>query len=302
MGKDFIEVKGSKLGIDKKGMVRVEIGSVIKLPVGFLRGNPRQPRKYFDEEGLKTMAKSYRRRGDVEYSVMVDGERRWRAAKMAGIEKISCQICSPMDDKEILLVSTKANLCREDMSPIEEAISIKRLMDDYGWNQREVADEIGKTSFEISNLLKYLKLGSKIQEMVVQRKIGKGIAKLLSSFDLRGQKIMLQSIIEKTKDGRSIHPNEASRILRKEAADRGLVIKRARGKKHISHTDLTISHVMTTTQRFVGALEELALIVNDGSLAKSAKGKIHPLELIKELERAEKINSRVLEILDVVIA
>lgn len=282
--------------IISNGLICADPGNKSKVPIELIRPNPDQPRKTFIEETLSAMAISLKKRGDVEYPLLVtiskdgtyamiiDGERRWRASQLAKLKEISCIFCDQMEEREIHLVSAKGNLCREDMTPIEKALMIKKLMADFDWNQTEVANEIGATPPHVSNMLKYLKLTPEIQSLVLHRKLDNGVALQLATYQPHDQGRLLKVIeTEVEKRGKRLHPNEASRILRGAAEKKGLkpaVTKR--GQKHSSHADLSAKNVLRQIENNVHSVREFLALPADA--VRNIKG-CHFLDILREAKR-----------------
>lgn len=280
----------------------LKVGTIAKLPISLIKPNPDQPRKLFHEESLHGMAASYGDNKDVEYPIMVivkkdhviivDGERRWRAAQIAGLEIVSCQIRKPMTDDEIFLTSAKANLCRENMSPIEEAFIIKRFQETYKWSQGKIGQELGKSQAQICQILKFLDLHAEIQALLLYGKIDKGIAFQLTTYKQEHQKKLLDILeAEVEQRGGPIHPNEAARILRKNAEYHDIKPKkRKKGKYYASHTEMVLKNVLAKGCQLKKALQELkelkaAQIQEDQIRLKD----IHCLDVLDELRRLDKL-------------
>jgi ParB family chromosome partitioning protein len=173
-----------------------------------------QPRKEFNLDSLEELAESIRMHGLLQpilvrldgqkYSIIA-GERRFRAAMMAGLEKIAClvQECSPQESAERALVE---NIQRSDLSPIDEGLAYLRLMEDYGLTQEQVAQRVGKGRPTVANLLRVIKLPEPILTLLRQEKITVGHAKLLLSIDDSSIQIMLAKKV--SKEGLSVREAE----------------------------------------------------------------------------------------------
>jgi ParB family chromosome partitioning protein len=275
---------------------KAEVGSIVRLPLILIKPNPDQPRKYFDPLSIESLGHSCRKKEDVEqpilvvkcegdkYVMIVDGERRWRAANHVGLETISCFIKPPMSSIDMFIASAVTNFGREDMSPIEEAFALKRIMDEKGMNQSELAFLVGKHPAQISNMLKYLKLNREVQSLVITRKLDKGVALQLATYN-PGDQISLLKTLEKEveqRGGKKIHPNEASRFLRGVAEKRGLGTAPAnRGRELKSHADLITRSMTKCTEVMQKSLQEFnALSVKS---IKEVKGS-HFLDVLQELK------------------
>ena len=169
------------------------------IDISLIYANPNQPRKKFDETALKELAMSIKTHGIIQPIVLnreeggkfmiIAGERRWRAAKLAGLTHIPAFIrnYTPKQIKEISIIE---NLQREDLNPIEAARAIKQLMDEYDLTQDAVADRIGKSRPAIANTLRLLTLPADIVDMIENNKLSAGHARCL---------IPLRTSLEQTK-------------------------------------------------------------------------------------------------------
>ena len=155
-------------------------GEIIYLPVSNIQTTPNQPRKRFDEEALGTLAKSIKTEGLLQPVLVrkrasnlfeiVAGERRLRAAKIAGIREIPA-IVKDLNDEKVFQIALIENLQRENLSPLEEAQGYKRLLDDFGYKQKDVADLVHKSRPYVANILRLLTLPKSVQQMVDEGKI-----------------------------------------------------------------------------------------------------------------------------------
>ena len=169
------------------------------IDISLIYANPNQPRKTFDETALKELATSIKTHGIIQPIVLnraedgkymiIAGERRWRAAKMAGLEQVPAFVrnYTPKQIKEISIIE---NLQREDLNPIEAARAIKQLINKYDLTQEAVADRIGKSRPAIANTLRLLNLPMDVIELIEKNKLSAGHARCL---------VALSSPIEQTK-------------------------------------------------------------------------------------------------------
>lgn len=158
--------------------------------------NPNQPRKEFDENALEELEASIRQYGVLQplmvkklgdHYEIIAGERRWRAAKMAGLKEVPV-IVKNLSEQEISEVSLIENIQRESLNPIEEAFAYQRLLEDYGLRQEDLAKRVGKGRASITNAVRLLKLAQPVQDMLRAGVITTGHAKaLLSITDLELQ-------------------------------------------------------------------------------------------------------------------
>lgn len=162
-------------------------GGVEEISIEEIRPNPNQPRKNFDEEALNELATSIKTHGIIQPIVVnkdetgymiIAGERRWRASKIAGLDTVPC-VVKNYTERQIKEISIIENLQREDLNPIEAARAIKQLMDEYNFTQETVADRIGISRPNIANTLRLLSLCPEVIQMVEQGKLSAGHARCL---------------------------------------------------------------------------------------------------------------------------
>ncbi len=166
--------------------------TVSMLRVSEIEPNPTQPRKHFDNEALAQLADSIARHGllqpiavrthDSGFYRIIAGERRWRAAKMAGLIEIPA-IIYDMDDRKAAELALIENLQREDLNPIEEALAFRSLIRDYDMTQEDAATRIGKSRSAVANALRLLDLPDEIVEMVADSTITAGHARAILSLN-----------------------------------------------------------------------------------------------------------------------
>lgn len=153
--------------------------------------NPNQPRKKFDEDELQELADSIKIHGVIspilvvsrgDHYEIVAGERRWRAAKKAGLKEIPV-IIREYTDKEIAEISLIENIQRTDLNPIEEAMAYKSLIEDYNLKQDELAERVSKSRTAITNSMRLLKLSKEVRDMIVDDRISAGHARALLSIE-----------------------------------------------------------------------------------------------------------------------
>ena len=197
------------------GDTPVESGAGVEhVPLSSLRPNPEQPRKEFREEALQELAQSIRRKGIIQpvlvektgdSYLIIAGERRYRAAQIAGLNEIPVVVREFSDDDK-LEIALIENLQREDLNPIEEAVAYKRLIDQKGLNQDEVADAVGKNRSTVANSLRLLKLPEEMQKALVTGEITPGHARaVLSVLNPSDQRILFSRILQ---DGLSVREAE----------------------------------------------------------------------------------------------
>ncbi len=162
-------------------------GAVVTLKTTELEPNRNQPRKTFDEDKIEELSDSIKQHGVItpllvtkrgDSYMIVAGERRWRAAKKAGLKEVPVVI-KDLTDEEIAELAIIENLQREDINSIEEAFAFKMLIDQYSYTQDQVASKISKSRVYVTNSLRLLKLCEKVQKMVIDEMISTGHARAL---------------------------------------------------------------------------------------------------------------------------
>ena len=161
--------------------------AVLELDLDMIEPNRKQPRKYFDETALEELAASLKAYGMIqpivvkksgEYYEIIAGERRWRAAKIAGLTKVPVVI-KKWEEGEAFEAALVENLQREDLNPMEEAESYQRLQEEFGLSQEKIAEKVGKSRSAITNSLRLLQLDSRVRTLVVENKVTAGHARTL---------------------------------------------------------------------------------------------------------------------------
>jgi ParB family chromosome partitioning protein len=165
--------------------------NVLEIDINKITPNEMQPRKTFDEEKLHQLSQSIKENGIIQpiivtkekdFYIIVAGERRWRAAKLAGLKKVPI-ISRTLSDKEIMELSLIENLQREDLNPIEEALAYKRLTEEFNLTQEEVSNKVGKSRPAITNSLRLLNLDKRIQNYLTEGTISEGHGRVLAGIE-----------------------------------------------------------------------------------------------------------------------
>ena len=188
--------------------VESSAGQAVTLPINDIEPNRKQPRKEFEPKALSELADSIKEHGvlqpllvrpmtDGSYR-LVAGERRYRAARMAGLTEVPVTI-REMSDEEESVFALIENLHREDLNAIEEAEGFKMLIDTYGLTQEQAAQRVGKSRPEVANSLRILTLPEKITDYVKSGKISKGHAKALLAFDSEEEQLKVAELVIKDK-------------------------------------------------------------------------------------------------------
>ena len=164
---------------------------IIEVNISELRPNPYQPRKVFDKDALAELAKSIKEHGvfqpiiikkSIKGYEIIAGERRVRASKMAGLDKVPA-IIRNLNDEQMMEIALLENLQRENLSAIEEAKAYKSLIDNLHLTQEQLSEKVGKSRSHVTNILGLLRLPEEVQDMVVNKKISMGHARVLSKLE-----------------------------------------------------------------------------------------------------------------------
>ena len=177
--------------------------SEILLKINQVEPNRDQPRKEFDEDALLELADSIKQFGILQpllvqkkkdYYEIIAGERRWRAAKLAGLKEVPVLIKS-YTDQEIVEISLIENIQRENLNPIEEALAFKRLLEEFHLKQDEVAERVSKSRTAVTNSMRLLKLSDKVKQMIIDDMISTGHARALLAIEDEEQQYLLATKI-----------------------------------------------------------------------------------------------------------
>lgn len=206
-------------------------GDLLQLALGSIDTNPDQPRKNFDEAALTELADSIRAHGILQpilvapgnpgRYLLIAGERRFRAAKMAGLDKLPAllvRINAPQGGAVLALVE---NLQREDLNPLEEALGYRHLADSYEWTQEEIASKVGKDRTTVTNALRLLRLPEPVLKLVADRRLSAGHARAILGLPTEGdQTALARTVVE---NGLSVRGTETmvARLLARTSTSRG---------------------------------------------------------------------------------
>ncbi|MCX7903627.1 MAG: ParB/RepB/Spo0J family partition protein [Caloramator sp.] len=179
--------------------------NVFEVEVSKLFPNEDQPRKKFDEEKINALAESIKAHGVIQpiivkkegdFYKIIAGERRWRAAKIAGLKKVPI-VEKELSDREIMEISLIENIQREDLSPIEEALAYKRLIEEFKLTQEEISERVGKSRSAIANSLRLLNLDDRVIDFINEGKLSEGHGKVIVSIqDKEKQYLIAKKVVE----------------------------------------------------------------------------------------------------------
>ena len=189
--------------------------AVLELELDMIEPNRKQPRKYFDETALEELAVSLKTYGMIQpivvkksgdYYEIIAGERRWRAAKIAGLKKVPVVI-KKWEEGEAFEAALVENLQREDLNPMEEAESYQRLQEEFGLSQEKIAEKVGKSRSAVTNSLRLLQLDPRVRNFVVENKLTGGHARTLLSVTNGDEQFELAEMV--IEEGLSVRAVEA---------------------------------------------------------------------------------------------
>ena len=205
LGKGLDSLIADKVSEGSHPELSVENKADMMVPISKVEPNREQPRKNFDEDALLELSESIKQFGVLQpllvqdkkdYYEIIAGERRWRAAKLAGLKKVPV-IIKHLTTQEIVEISLIENIQRENLNPIEEAVAYKRLLNEFNLKQDEIAERVSKSRTAVTNSMRLLKLNEKVQEMVIDDMLSTGHARaLLGISDEDKQYAMAQKIFD----------------------------------------------------------------------------------------------------------
>ncbi len=224
-----------------KKVVKEVIKEVDTIDINKIEPNSNQPRKNFNEDKIHELAESIKQHGLIEplivqkgkkgFYTIIAGERRWRAAREAGVKEIPV-VVKEYSDQQVMEIALIENIQREDLNAIEEAEAYERLIKDFNLKQDEVAERVSKSRVAITNSLRLLKLDSRVREMIIEDKIKSGHARaLLSVTDPEEQYRLAVMIFDN-----SMSVRETEKMVKKYLADKDKPTKEV--KKKDTQTEL----------------------------------------------------------------
>ncbi len=256
---------------------RNDASEIIKeIDVKSIKPNPYQPRTYFDEKALKELSKSIKNHGllqpiivykkDGVYTLLA-GERRLRATKLAKIKKIKA-IVADIKSQNLRELALIENIQREDLNPIELAISYKELIEEYKVTQEELSNIIHKSRAQITNTMRLLNLNKKTQDLVSEGKLSQGHAKVIVGLDSKDEEMVVDTIL-----GQKLSVREAENLVKQ---------LKAKNKKtlHVKKDELDLSAALK-------ALEDLNLHVKikQNSIVLKFKNEDEVKEFVKKMHK-----------------
>ncbi len=223
--------------------------SAVKLKIMDIEPNRAQPRKDFAEDALAELADSIEKYGVLQPLLvrpygensyqLIAGERRWRAARLAGLTEVPVVI-RELTDEEAAALALIENLQREDLNPVEEAFGFRKLMDDFSLTQEEAAEKVGKSRPAVANALRLLKLPPEALDLVRSGKISAGHARALLAFPTEEQMLeTAELIVEK-----GISVRETERLAKRASKPKKETAKNARRAPYYEQIELTLTQAL----------------------------------------------------------
>lgn len=213
--------------VEKEQKEQKEQKHEVTIKLSLIEPNREQPRKVFNDEQLQELADSIKQYGIIQpllvqkkddYFVLIAGERRWRAAKLAGLKEVPVLI-REYDKQQSMEIALIENVQRADLNPIEEAMAYQQLMKEFGLKQEEIAGRVSKNRATITNTMRLLKLPEQIQQMLVENQISGGHARALLAVEDSDQQLKLAGQI--IKDNLSVREVEkAVKLIGKEPKEK----------------------------------------------------------------------------------
>lgn len=180
--------------------------SITELKISQIEPNMDQPRKVFDEERIQELSKSIKENGMIQPIVVskqddvyriIAGERRWRAARMAGLTTVPVYVKEEIKGQKLLELALVENIQRQDLNSIEEANAYQALINEYGMTQEQVAEVVGKSRPKIANSVRLLSLDKRVQEMIISDRISEAHARAILPIENKDKQYEIALMIEK---------------------------------------------------------------------------------------------------------
>ena len=222
-------------------------GDLKNLPVDLIQRGKYQPRREMDQEALEELAQSIRGHGVMQPIVVrpvsagkyeiIAGERRWRASQLAGLGDIPC-IIKRVDDEAMIAMSLIENIQRENLNPIEEAVALKRLQEEFQLTQQQVADAVGKSRPSVSNLMRLMSLNPEVRRMLEQGKLEAGHAKVLLGLSGARQKQAAKEVLRRGLSVRQTEPLVRRMLEESKSSGGGKGSKSGKASRGRRHPDI----------------------------------------------------------------
>ncbi len=270
----------------------IQDNNILEIPISYLKVNKEQPRKNFNKETLNQLAVSIKKQGliqpivvekiDNQNYVIVAGERRYRASKLIGLEKIPVYIKS-VNDKNRLIVSLIENIQREDLNPIEEAKAYYKIIQDTKMTQEELSQAVGKSRSAISNSIRLLNLPENMQKGIIEGLYTSGHARALLSLKNPADRIILLEKLEKE----NLSVREAENIANKLSLGQRSVVQKEKFVKEENNIE-----IVETQDKFIKAIGNKVKIkgnLNKGTLLLKYNNTEELKDLFRKLSNGDEL-------------
>ena len=239
------------LGENGASMSEVSPDKLQQMPIELLKRGQYQPRRQMDQQALDDLASSIAKQGVLQPIVVrklvsgdyeiIAGERRWRAAQQAGLDRIPV-VVHDLSDQDAMVIGLIENLQREDLNPIEEARGMQRLIEEFDMTHQQVADSVSRSRAAVSNLLRLLFLQSDVRHLLEQGKLDMGHARALLSLD---ESLQHKAALQIIKNRMSVR--QAEQLVRRLQEDRSSPNKKVKEKDpNIRHLEESLSERLGT--------------------------------------------------------
>lgn len=268
MGKKFALGKGLSALIpeDIEDSIQENKGK-ISVPLNKIKNDNNQPRKAFDSDKIAELTESIRTHGiiqplilrkcDDDCYIIVAGERRWRAAKMAGLNEVPA-IIMDLSEKDVLEISLIENIQRQDLNPIEEALAYKKLLNEFKLTQEDLSKRIGKSRTAITNTMRLLNLDSRVQQYIIEGIITEGHGRaLLSIKDSELQYELSQKVIDE-----NLSVRELEKLTRKLLENNN----KRKEEKHSNELNPYYKEIKNQLQNYFGTKVNISNKNNKGKI------------------------------------
>lgn len=275
--------KGLGRGLDAllAGDAEDDSNGLRMLPVGQLQPGKYQPRSYMDDEALHTLADSIKSQGIMqpilvrelasEQYEIIAGERRWRASQIAGLEEVPVLI-REIEDESALKMALIENIQRENLNPLEEALGIKRLIDEFAMTHEKAANAVGRSRVAVSNLLRLLTLAKGVQNMLMENKLDMGHARALIGLDAAQQVMLANKVVHQ-----HLSVREVENLVKNKAE-----VAKTKTQKASIHPDITA--LQNTLSETLGAGVSIAAKSNGSGTLKINYSNLDQLDdIIKKI-------------------
>ena len=246
-----------------------------ELPIEKLQRGVYQPRSHMDEESLQELAESIKAQGILqpilvrpapnqkssEQYEIIAGERRWRASQLAQLEKVPV-IIRDIPDEATLAVALIENIQRENLNPIEEAVGLHRLLEEFDLTHQQVADHVGRSRSAVSNLLRLLVLEDRVKELVFAGKLEMGHARALLALPLEQQYSLAKSIVSK-----QLSVRQTESLIKQETKPTSKIAEKSKVDPDIKHLEDELSDKLQAQVNIQDKKGKGKLIINYSSLA-----------------------------------